>query len=110
MKRQRGYDLLRGIVGGVGGGRFAPEDKVTREQTATILYRYAAYKGISTSAAADISAFRDAACVSTYAEAPMAWSVSEGLIGGIGGNRLDPQGSATRAQLAVILMRYCLTH
>ena len=104
------WGRLRGIVGGVGGGRFAPEDKVTREQTATILYRYAAYKGISTSAAADISAFRDAACVSVYAEAPMAWSVSEGLIGGIGGNRLDPQGSATRAQLAVILMRYCLKH
>ena len=104
------WGRLRGIVGGVGGGRFAPEDKVTREQTATILYRYAAYKGISTSAAADISAFRDAAYVSTYAEAPMAWSVSEGLIGGIGGNRLDPQGSATRAQLAVILMRYCLKH
>lgn len=104
------WGKLRGIVDGVGGGKFAPEDKVTREQAATILYRYARYKGSDTSAAADISAFRDAACVSGYAEAPMAWSVAAGLIGGIEGNRLDPQGSATRAQLAVILMRYCLKH
>lgn len=104
------WGKLRGIVDGVGGGKFAPEDKVTREQAATILYRYARYKGSDTSAAADISTFRDAACVSGYAEAPMAWSVAAGLIGGIEGNRLDPQGSATRAQLAVILMRYCLKH
>ena len=104
------WGRLRGIVGGVGGGKFAPEDKVTREQAATILYRYAAYKGSDTSVAADISTFRDAASVSAYAEEPMAWSVAEGLIGGIEGNRLDPQGSATRAQLAVILMRYCLKH
>lgn len=104
------WGKLRGIVDGVGGGKFAPEDKVTREQAATILYRYARYKGSDTSAAADISTFRDAASVSAYAEEPMAWSVAEGLIGGIGGNRLDPQGSATRAQLAVILMRYCLKH
>ncbi len=104
------WGKLRGIVDGVGGGKFAPEDKVTREQAATILYRYARYKGSDTSAAADISTFRDAASVSAYAEEPMAWSVAEGLIGGIEGNRLDPQGSATRAQLAVILMRYCLKH
>ena len=104
------WGKLRGIVDGVGGGKFAPEDKVTREQAATILYRYARYKGSDTSAAADISTFRDAASVSAYAEEPMAWSVAEGLIGGIEGNRLDPQGSATRVQLAVILMRYCLKH
>ena len=104
------WGKLRGIVDGVGGGKFAPEDKVTREQAATILYRYARYKGSDTSAAADISTFRDAASVSAYAEEPMAWSVAEGLVGGIEGNRLDPQGSATRAQLAVILMRYCLKH
>ena len=104
------WGKLRGIVDGVGGGKFAPEDKVTREQAATILYRYARYKGSDTSTVADISAFRDAACVSGYAEAPMAWSVAAGLIGGIEGKRLDPQGGATRAQLAVILMRYCLNH
>ena len=101
------WGKLRGIIGGVGGGRFAPEDEVTREQAATILFRYTQCKGYYSAAFADLSAFRDGSSVSAYAEGAMSWAVAEGLIGGIEGKRLDPQGSATRAQLAVILMRFC---
>lgn len=102
------WGKLRGIIDGVGGGRFAPEEEVTREQAATILLRYTSYKGYPISAFADLSAFRDHGSVSAYAQGAMAWAVAEGLISGIGDQRLDPQGSATRAQLAVILMRYCV--
>ena len=101
------WGKLRGIIGGVGGGRFAPEYEVTREQAATILFRYTQCKGYYSAAFADLSAFRDGSSVSAYAEGAMSWAVAEGLIGGIEGKRLDPQGSATRAQLAVILMRFC---
>lgn len=102
------WGKLRGIIDGVGGGRFAPEDDVTREQAATILLRYTSYKGYSISAFADLSAFRDYGSISNYAQGAMSWAVAAGLISGVGHQRLDPQGNATRAQLAVILMRYCV--
>lgn len=102
------WGKLRGIIDGVGGGRFAPEDEVTREQAATILLRYTSYKGYPVSAFANLSAFRDHGSISAYAQGAMSWAVAEGLISGVGNQRLDPQGNATRAQLAVILMRYCV--
>ena len=102
------WGKLRGIIDGVGGGKFAPEEEVTREQAATILLRYTSYKDYPISAFADLSAFRDQGSVSAYAQSAMSWAVAEGLISGVGNQRLDPQGNATRAQLAVILMRYCI--
>lgn len=97
------------IVDGVGGGKFDPDGKITREQMAAILYRYANSIGADTSARGDLSSFADSAKVSTWALDAMQWCVAEGFIGGMqegGSTVLDPQGSATRAQVCAILMRF----
>lgn len=78
---------------------------ITREQLATILYRYAKQKGYNVSKSAALTAFSDADKVSGYAAEAMQWAVAEGLLQGSNG-KLDPQGSATRAQVATILMRF----
>ena len=78
---------------------------ITREQLATILYRYAKQKGYDVSKSAVLTAFSDADKVSGYAFDAMQWAVAEGLLQGSNG-KLDPQGSATRAQVATILMRF----
>ena len=101
------WGRLRGIIDGIGGGRFAPEAEVTREQAVTILLRYTSYKGYPVSDLAELSAYRDQSSISAYAYSAMSWAVAEGLISGVGNQRLAPQGNATRAQLAVILTRYC---
>lgn len=97
------------IVGGYGNGKFGPEDPITREQMATILYRYSEYKGYDVTGTADLSTFTDADTVSDYATAAMAWANAEGLITGMTATTLVPQGNATRAQVATILMRFCET-
>ena len=96
-----------GIVNGVSETSFAPDDSITREQMAAILYRYAQYKGYDVSTSGSLGAYTDAAQVSGYAAAAMQWANGEGLITGVTGTTLDPQGSATRAQVATILMRFC---
>ena len=78
---------------------------ITREQLATILYRYAKQKGYDVSKSAALTAFSDADKVSGYAAEAMQWAVAEGLLQGSNG-KLNPQGSATRAQVATILMRF----
>ena len=98
-----------GVVNGVGDGKFEPDGSVTREQMATILYRYAQKVGIDTSKHTELSAFPDASRVSAYAREPMQWIVAEGVIGGSrenGQDWLNPQGNATRAEVATILMRF----
>lgn len=90
----------KGIVQGFGGA-FDPNGSVSREQLATILYRY---KG-SPETGADLSGFIDGASVSDWALKAMAWASEKGLIGGMGGGELAPRGSATRAQVATIFMR-----
>lgn len=98
-----------GIVNGVGAGRFEPEGTITREQLAAILYRYAKQRGDDVSLRVDLSAFPDRGKVSAYAEEALSWAVSVGLIGGskVGSQTyLDPQGGATRAQVAAILLRF----
>lgn len=96
-----------GIISGYGNGIFGPNDTITREQMATILYRYAQFKGYETKTTGDISTFADGSQVSSYAVEAMNWAVGSGLISGVGNNTLAPKGSATRAQVAVILMRFC---
>lgn len=96
-----------GIVGGYGNGKFGPNDPITREQMAAILYRYAAYKGYEVSGRADLNAFTDAGSISGYAMEAMAWANIEGLVNGTSATTLTPGGNATRAQVAVILMRFC---
>ena len=94
-----------GIVNGVGNNRFDPNGKITREQMAAILFRYAQKKGINTDKRGDLSAFPDGSKVESWAKEAMQWAVAEKIIGGSDG-KLLPQGNATRAQVATILMRY----
>ena len=95
-----------GIVTGYADGSFAPNEAVTREQLAAILYRYAQSAQRDTSAAASLGGFTDSGAVSGYAGTAMAWANAEGLITGADGNTLLPKASATRAQVATILMRF----
>ena len=97
----------RGIVNGVGNNRFSPDSPVTREQLAVMLYNYARTVRYPTAARADLSKFADADRVSSWARDALAWANAVGLINGVGGNRLNPGGSATRAQVSAILHRFC---
>ena len=95
------------IVQGVSDSRFAPNVPVTREQMATILYRYANHAGVAgDGGSGSLDGFRDASAVSGYAVQAMGWAVDRGLISGVGDQRLSPGGSATRAQVAAILQRF----
>ena len=98
-----------GIVGGYGGGLFGPEDNITREQLAAILYRYAQTKGYDVSVGEDtnILGYTDALKISEYAIPAMKWACGAGVIMGVTKSALLPQGSATRAQVATMLMRFC---
>ena len=93
------------IVTGVGNNKFDPSGNITREQMAAILYRYSESKGYETEIRTNLSGFPDRAKVSAWAKDAMEWAVAAQLITGNAGN-LDPQGSATRAQVATILMRF----
>ena len=95
-----------GIVEGLSGNRFAPNAPITREQLAAILFRYAKACGYDVSARAELTAYADAAQVSTWAGDAMRWAVASGLISGRSGAQLAPKGEATRAEVAVILMNF----
>ena len=95
------------VVNGMGDGTFAPDAPITREQLAAILYRYAIYDGMTAvTLEENLSAYPDADQVSEYAVTAMNWAVGQGLIQGMAG-KLAPQATATRAQTAAILMRFC---
>lgn len=96
-----------GVVNGYDGGLFGPERMITREQMAAILFRYAQYKGLDVSGRADLSGYSDAGQISGYAADAMSWASQTGLITGVDEHTLLPGGSATRAQVATILMRFC---
>lgn len=84
----------------------SPDGKITREQLATMLYRYAQSRGlVKADVQGDLSAFADSASVSPYAVEAMRWAVGAGIVNGMDG-KLNPQGEATRAQMATMLMRY----
>ena len=93
------------IVRGFGDGTFRPDRPITRQQLAAILLRYMEHRGEGTAGRADLSRFSDSAAVADYAREAMAWAVSAGLLQGRADGTLDPAGSATRAQTAVILHR-----
>ena len=94
------------IVSGMGEGLFAPNMEITREQMVVMLYNYAKYKGYDVTASAGLSKFADNASVSTWAQPAMQWAVAEGYISGMGDNQLAPQGTATRAEIASVIMRF----
>ena len=94
------------IVSGMGEGLFAPNMEITREQMVAMLYNYAKYKGYDVTASADLSTFADNASVSAWAQPAMQWAVAEGYISGMGDNQLAPQGTANRAEIASVIMRF----
>ena len=93
-----------GVVSGTGDGNFSPNAAITREQLAAMLMNYSAWKGEDVSARADLSTYSDQP--STWATETMSWAVAEGLISGVTADQLQPQASATRAQVAAILQRF----
>ena len=94
-----------GVVSGNGAGGFDPNNNVTREQMAVILYHYAAYIGQDTTAAGDLSAFTDADSVHDWAKEAMSWAAGCGLLKG-SNDQLNPLGSASRAEIAQVLMNF----
>ena len=96
----------KGIVNGISETEFAPSGDLTREQLATVLYRYAESMGYDVSAQADLSGFPDAGDIQDYATEALSWAVAEGLLQGFEDDSLQPGGTATRAQIATILMRF----
>lgn len=94
------------LVNGYGNSTFGPEDDITREQMAAILYRYAQFKGYDHTVQGDLSRFADGGQTSDWAREAVVWAVDNGLLTGKGGGLLDPKGTATRAEMATILMRF----
>ena len=94
------------VVNGYDTGLYGPNDALTREQIATILFRYAKYAEMDTSATADLSAFPDGGETSSWAADALSWAVGEGIINGKDGGKLDPTGEASRAEAAVMLQRF----
>ena len=95
-----------GIFAGYGKDKFGPDDPITREQLAAIFYRYADYKGYDLTVKGNLDKFKDADKITDYAKTAMQWAVGSGLMKGKSGNLLDPQGTATRAEIAAMLHRF----
>ena len=103
------WAAANGIVNGYADGTFQPDQTISREQMAAILYRYAQYKGCDVSVGEDtnILSYTDVAQVASYAVPAFQWAVGAGIINGTAATTLSPKGSATRGQVAAILHRYC---
>ena len=99
------WAAANGVVNGYSETRFAPNAAITREQLAAILYRFAQFKGYDVSVKGDLSSFSDSAAVSGWAQEAMQWAVGSGIING-DNNALKPAGDATRAEVAMMLMRF----
>jgi len=95
-----------GVVNGYEDNTFRPNTAITREQLAAILMNYAQYKGQDVSARATLDTYSDATAISSWANDVMSWAVAEGLLTGVTADTLQPQGAATRAQVAAILQRF----
>lgn len=105
-----GWASSEGIVDGYGDGRFGPDDALTREQLAAILYRYARYRGLAAAADAELTRYADAAQIAGYAVSALRWACGSGLVDGMVQNGravLLPASAVTRAQTAAILQRLC---
>ncbi len=100
------WAVEQGIVNGYDGSRFGPNDRVTREQLAAILYRYAQYRKLDTSASESLMDYADFSEISVYALKALKWAKAENLIGGRSADTLAPGGNATRAEVAAILHRF----
>lgn len=101
------WAVQNGVVGGYGDGTFRPDDNLTREQMAVILRNYAYRMGWEISATGDLSKFEDIPEGDYWAKDALSWAYGVGLLGGTSGTTMDPTGQASRAQIAVIMMRFC---
>ncbi len=101
------WAVANGIVNGYDDMNFGPNDSITREQMAVILYNYVCYKGYDKTAYTGLDKFSDASKTSDWAMGAMQWANAMELITGTSDTTIDPQGDATRAQVAAILMRFC---
>ena len=101
MSAAREWAVTNGVSDGT-----TPGGAVTRQQLVALLYRYATLMGYANDQRADLSAYPDAGTVAGYAVEPMQWSVANSIVGGTSNGTLDPTGTATRAQFAVILYRF----
>lgn len=97
----------QGLVGGYGDGTFGPNDPITRADLAALLKRYADYKRYDTSARASLAGYTDAQQIGPWATNSVQWAIANGVISGTSATTLDPNGNAARAQVAVMLMRFC---
>ena len=93
------------IISGFGQGKFGPDEDVQRDQLAVVMMRYAQYLGLETPERADLSGFADADQISAYAQEAMSWANAVGLLSGKGDGIMDPQGVATRAEVAAMMAR-----
>lgn len=96
-----------GIMDGYGNGSFGPNDILTREQLVTILYRYAQKKGVDVSRSVSLNAYQDGSALRAWAAPAFEWAVASGAVNGKTATTLAPRDSATRAEIATIMMRYC---
>jgi len=94
------------IISGYSNGKFGPDDLITREQVAVILWKYSKYKGIYKAVKADYSQFKDSQNISSFAREGMNWAVGSGVITGSKG-MLNSLGTATRAEVASMIFKYC---
>ena len=101
------WAAANGIVSAYGDGGFGPNDSITREQMAAILYSYARFKGYDVSSTVDLSRYADVGQVIAWAQTAMSWANAQGLITGDTATTLNPIGSATRAEVATLLMNVC---
>lgn len=100
------WAVEQGIVSGYGNGLFGPEDAVTREQLALMLYQYAKSLGLETKGKTNLAQFQDSQAVSPWAQEAIAWAVDAGILSGRADGTLDPSGSATRAEAAVMIQQF----
>lgn len=96
----------KGLVKGIGKNVFGIHENITREQLAVLMMRYAQYRGIDISVRGDLSRFKDIGPRSVWAKEAMSWAVGAELLGGVAENKMDPKAYTTRAEIAVILMRF----
>lgn len=101
MAAARDWAVANGVSDGT-----KPTNPLSRQQLVALLYRYAQLKGIALEGAADLSAYPDQGAVANYAKEPMAWAVANGIVAGTSDGCLNPEGTASRAQFAVIMYRF----
>ena len=101
------WAVQNGVVGGYGDGTFGPDDTLTREQLAVVLFNYANAMGYDTTARRDLSGFDDVTQAQSWSRTALEWAYAEHLITGTGSTTMSPTGQSSRAQIAVIMMRFC---